>query len=101
MFLKESFIETGNRSDTVSFAMMRPMYKKFTMNYMASVPKKEIAKHYRQDRYKNRVWLSESGSKMEGLKLIPVTDKFVELSAKGSFDQDMASGVNMLSGEEI
>jgi hypothetical protein len=81
--------------------MMRPMYKKFTANYMASVPKKEIAKHYRQDRYKNRVWLSETGSKMEGLKLIPVAENFVGNSAAGALmDQDIASEVNLLSGEE-
>jgi P4 family phage/plasmid primase-like protien len=103
MFLKESFIDTGNRADTVSFAMMRGLYKKFTANYMASVPKMEIAKHYRQDRYKNRVWLSEpSGSKMEGLKLIPIAENFVGNSAAGALmDQDIASEVNLLSGEEI
>jgi phage/plasmid-associated DNA primase len=102
MFLKESFIDTGNSSDTVSFAMMRPMYKKFTANYMASVPRKEIAKHYRQDRYKNRVWLSESGSKMEGLKLIPVADNVLGNSAAATIlDLDIASEVNMLSGEDL
>ena len=99
LFLKESFVDTGNRSDTVSFAMMRGLYKKFTSNYMASVPKKEIAKHYRQDRYKNRVWLSDTGSKMEGLKLIPAAEGFITAAMNSVGPPDLEE--NMLFGEEM
>ena len=99
MFLKETFIDTGNRSDFVSFAMMRGLYKKFTANYMASVPKMEIAKHYRQDRYKNRVWLSDTGSKMEGLKLIPAAEGFITAAMNSVGPPDLEE--NMLFGEEM
>jgi hypothetical protein len=38
---------------------------------------------------------------MEGLKLIPVAENFVGNSAAGALmDQDIASEVNLLSGEE-
>jgi hypothetical protein len=65
---------------------------------MASVPKKEIAKHYRQDRYKNRVWLSDTGSKMEGLKLIPAAEGFpAAINSVGPPDLED----NLLFGEEL
>ena len=102
-FVRDTFVVTGRKTDTISFLSMRNSYKKHADNPSASVPRQEIAKHFRQDKYKNLVWISMETSKVAGIKLKTQEDDFAAY-ATSLLDNipEPASmmTVNMNSGEE-